>query len=118
MQEIEENDEKKGFFTWLSSKFREKDGEEDIEEVPPYKRRLFDGRIEKYLDHNLDSYITEYGIVTELDLQSYEERYSNLTDRVRSMKDFILDSDAMISHVEKELLEVGSKIKPTTKGGK
>jgi hypothetical protein len=115
MENIEDNEEKKGFFAWLGSKFSGKDDEEEVEEVPAYKRRLFDGRIEKYLDQNLDSYITEYGIVTELDLQSYEERYSSLTDRVKSMKDFILDSDAMISQMEKEMLEVGSKIKPTKK---
>lgn len=115
MENIEENEEKKGFFAWLGSKFKGKGDEEEVEEAPAYKRKLFDGRIEKYLDQNLDSYIKEYGIVTELDLQSYEERYGSLTDRVKSMKTFVLDSDALISQMEKELLDVGSKIKPTKK---
>jgi hypothetical protein len=110
-QEYTEDEQKRGFFSWLGSKFRkDEQGDEEIQE-PTYSRRLFDGRIEKYLDHNLDSYISEYGIVTELDLQGYENRYDSLTGRAKKMKEFILDSDALVGQMEKELLEIDGKLK-------
>jgi hypothetical protein len=110
--EYMEEEEKRGFFSRL---FGRKKEEEETEEAPHYNRRLFDGRIEKYLDHNLDSYIAEYGIVTELDLQGYENRYDKLTGRVKSIKEFILDSDAILGQMEKDLLDVKGKIKPAKK---
>lgn len=116
-EEYVEEEQKKGFFAWIGSIFRKNDDEEGEkpEEELKYKRRLFDGRIEKYLDQNLDSYITEYGIVTELDLQGYEERYNSLTGRVKEMKDYILDSDAIIGNMEKDLQLVKKKAKPAKK---
>lgn len=110
--EYNEEEEKRGFFSRL---FGRKKDEEEEEEAPKYSRRLFDGRIEKYLDQNLDSYITEYGIVTELDIQGYESRYDRLTGRIKSMKEFMLDSDAIIGQMEKDLMDVKGRIKPTKK---
>ena len=110
----EEIEEKKGFFEWIRSKFHSGDGEEEIE-IPHYKRRLLDGRIEKYLDQNFNSYIQEYGIVNGLDLESYEERYQDLTGRISDTKEYMLESDATISSMEKELQlikkETGNKKK-------
>ena len=114
-EEYVEEEQKKGFFSWLGSIFRRNDDEEEEEKAPTYNRRLFDGRIEKYLDQNLDSYISEYGIVTELDLQGYENRYEGLTGRVKKMKEYILDSDAILGQMEKDLLEVKGKVKTTKK---
>lgn len=116
-EEYVEEEQKKGFFAWLGSIFKKKDEEEEQkpEEEMKYKRRLFDGSIEKYLDQNLDSYITEYGIVTELDLQGYEERYESLTGRVKGMKEYILDSDAVVGQMEKDLALVKKKAKPARK---
>lgn len=114
-EEYAEEEQKKGFFSWIGSVFKGKKDEEEEEKTPTYNRRLFDGRIEKYLDQNLDSYISEYGIVTELDLQGYENRYEKLTGRVKSMKEYILDSDAILGQMEKDLLEVKGKIKTTKK---
>lgn len=89
----------------LFSSKKEEEGEETEEEFH-YKRRLFDGRIEKYLDQNLDAYISEYGIITGLDLEVYEERYTRLTGRMATMSDDMADMDAKISVLEKDLGEV------------
>jgi hypothetical protein len=105
-EEIIEEQEKKGFFTWLKEKFSRKEEEEEQEEAPQYKRRLFDGRIEKYLDQNLDAYISEYGIVTGLDLEVYEERYGRLTGRISVMSEYMSDADVKVSVMEKELAQV------------
>ena len=104
-------EEKKGFLSWLTSRFRGKKDEEEEEEQPAYKRRLFDGRIEKYLDQNLDSYISEYGIVTDLDLEAYDQRYTRLTGNVKDMTEYMLDSDAVISSMEKELVLIEKSAK-------
>ena len=101
----EEPEEKKGFFDWLRSVFKREE-EEKVEEVPKYKRKLLDGRIEKYLDQNMDAYIQEYGIVTGLDIASHEIKYSNLTSRISSVKEYMIDTDAQISMMEQELAEV------------
>lgn len=109
-------EEKKGFFGWLTSRFRgNKEEEEGEVQEPAYKRKLFDGRIEKYLDQNLDSYISEYGIVTSLDLESYEQKYVNLTGRVKTMKEYMLDSDATITGMEKELILIEKSAKKVKK---
>ena len=104
-EEIIEEEERKGFFTWLKEKFS-KDEEDQEEEAPQYKRRLFDGRIEKYLDQNLDTYISEYGIVTGLDLEVYEERYGRLTKRISSMSEYMAEADVNVSVLEKDLSRI------------
>mgnify|MGYP001025395004 FL=1 len=101
---VDEQEEKSGFFSWLKSKFSKE--EEEEEETPQYERKLLDGRIEKYLDQNFDSYIKEYGILDGLDLESYESRYKKMTGRVSSMKEFVVEADANLSHLEKDLDEV------------
>ncbi len=106
MEEIYgEQEEKKGFMDWLRSVFHREE-EERTEEPPKYKRKLLDGRIEKYLDQNMDAYIEEYGIVTGLDIESYELRYSNLTSRIAGVKEYMIDADAQISSMEKEISAV------------
>lgn len=102
---VEEEEESGGFMHWLKGIFSKKDEEEE-EQKPQYKRRLLDGRIEKYLDQNMDAYVQEYGIVTGLDLESYEVRYTSLTGRVSSIKEYMVDADANLSAMEKELDEV------------
>ena len=103
----EEEQEKKGFFKWFGSLFKgNDDGEEKEEEAPRYKRKLLDGRIEKYLDQNMNAYIQEYGILTGLDIEAYEIRYSNLTSRIHSIREYMMDADAQISAMEKEISQV------------
>ena len=101
----EEQAQKKGFMSWLRGVFGKKDPDAEPE-APKYKRKLLDGRIEKYLDQNMDSYIKEYGIVTSLDLESYEVRYGQLTGRVAGMKEYQLSAEARISALERDLDEV------------
>ena len=107
MEEVVQ-EERKGFFARIRDVFSSHKDEEEGESVEEfhYKRRLFDGRIEKYLDQNLDAYISEYGIVTGLDLEVYEERYSRLTGRISIMSENMADMDAKVSVLEKELGEV------------
>lgn len=102
---IEEEQETGGFRNWLKGLFSKKEEGEE-EESPKYKRRLLDGRIEKYLDQNMDAYVQEYGIVTGLDLEAYEIRYGELTGRVSKMKEYMVDADAHLSAMEKDLDDV------------
>ncbi|HHD15252.1 MAG TPA: hypothetical protein ENK47_00925 [Euryarchaeota archaeon] len=108
-EEIVEEQERRGFGGWLRSLFSRKSEEdtEQEEEVPEYKRRLLDGRIEKYLDQNLDAYIQEYGILTGLDLEAYEERYNRLTGRISNMTEYMADADVKVSVLENDLAEIG-----------
>ncbi|MBN1390185.1 MAG: hypothetical protein JXA22_06045 [Candidatus Thermoplasmatota archaeon] len=113
-EQIEEGTGRGGFLHWIRSAFGGHQEEPEEPEQPTYKRRLFDGRIEKYLDQNMSSYISEYGILTGLDLEAYEMRYGNLTGRISTMKDFILSADARISGMELEI----DLVKKAAKGGK
>jgi hypothetical protein len=117
MQEelIEEETGKKGFLSWVKSIFGGgKDEAEEAHEPLQYKRKIMDGRIEKFLDQNFSSYINEYGILTGLDIESYDIRYDRLTGRIASMKEFMLSSDAKISDFEREI----DHIQKAVKGGK
>ena len=117
MQEeyIEEETGRKGFLSWIKSVFGGGKDEQDVEPEPPhYKRKLLDGRIEKYLDQNLSAYITEYGILTGLDLEAYEVRYDKLTGRISKMKEYMLTADARISEMERDI----AGIQRSVKGGK
>jgi hypothetical protein len=117
MQEeiIEEETGRKGFLSWIGSFFRGgKEGSEVEPEPPHYKRKLLDGRIEKFLDQNMSSYIIEYGILTGLDIESYDMRYDRLTGRIASMKEFMLSADAKISDLERDV----HHIQKAAKGGK
>lgn len=110
--EMENEEEGVGFFRRLFGRSRK---EESENEQPHYRRKLFDGRIEKYLDQNLDSYISEYGIITGLDMEVYEERYSRLTGRIKEMSEYMAEADAQVSVLENEM---GSLKKASNKKGK
>jgi hypothetical protein len=114
-EELIEETGKMGFLSWIKSIFG--GGKDEIEEEPQpphYKRKLLDGRIEKYLDQNLSTYITEYGILTGLDLESYEIRYDKITGRISTMKEYMLTSDARITEMERDI----AAIQKSVKGGK
>jgi len=112
---IEEETGKKGILDRIGSVFgRRKEETETEPELPHYNRKLMDGRIEKFLDQNLSSYINEYGILTGLDLESYEMRYEQITGRIGSMKEFMLSADAKISDLERDV----DLIQKAAKGGK
>jgi hypothetical protein len=94
------------FMQRLRNLFSNKEEEQSEIEDFTYSRKLLDGRIEKYLDQNMDAYIDEYRILTKLDLEVYEERYSSLTSRISGMSEFMLDVDATVSAMESELEKV------------
>ncbi len=70
-------------------------------EAPAYRRKLLDGRIERYLDENFDDYITEYRLVTESKLNEYEARCDILEQNVDTLSGFVRDADADISALER-----------------
>jgi len=90
----------------LKNLFSREEGQQSEIEDFTYSRKLLDGRIEKYLDQNMDAYINEYRILTKLDIEVYEDRYASLTSRISDMSEFMLDADAAISSMEKDLEQV------------
>jgi hypothetical protein len=100
MAEEEMEQEKPSFMTRIKNYLS---GAEKDEEEEHYQRKLLDGRIEKYLDHHADSYITEFGLVTNLDIQGYEQRYNKLTSRITGLIDFAKNADADVTNLERRL---------------
>ena len=92
--------------------------ESSDQEEPRYRRRFFDGRIERYLDENFNNYIDEFGLVTKLDTVIYEEKSELLGQRILGLKTFAKDADADVSSLERRLATVkkeASKSKKTVK---
>ncbi|MGA1848639.1 MAG: hypothetical protein ACMUHB_04785 [Thermoplasmatota archaeon] len=118
MEEEYEEQGKKGFSGWFRSLFHKGENEEAEPEAPHYKRKLLDGRIEKYLDQNMNAYINEYGILTGLDLEAYETRYASLTSRISGMKEYMLNSEARISEMERDVTSIQNAAKTVKKEGK
>ena len=88
-------------------------GEGEVtEEEEEYKRRLFDSRIEKYLDEHFDEYIKDYGLVTKQQLTAYEKRANGLEERLSSLTTYTRDVDAAVSDLESRVTEV-EKVAPT-----
>ena len=88
-------------------------GEREVtEEEEEYKRRLFDSRIEKYLDEHFDEYIKDYGLVTKQQLTAYEKRANGLEERLSSLTTYTRDVDASVSDLESRVTEV-EKVAPT-----
>ena len=103
--------EKPSFFARIKAYLS---GAEKEESDETYKRKLLDSRIEKYLDHHAAQYIAEFGLITSLDLQGYDERYEDMTVRIKSLQDFARDADADVSSLENRMMA----IKTASKGKK
>jgi hypothetical protein len=84
---------------------------DDEEEQPVYERRLLDNRIEKYLDRHAESYISEFGLLTSIDLERYEERYDELTRRTGSLQEFARDADATLTNLESRIKTIKTSSK-------
>ena len=82
--------------------------DKDGEEASTYERQLLDSRIEKHLDRHADEYIDEFGLVTSIDLDVYEEKYGTMTTRISTLRDFANDTDADVSNMEMRLKAVKS----------
>lgn len=76
-----------------------------------YRRRLWDSRIERYLDENFDDYIAEYNLVTKNDLLVYEQRYSAMDEKLKLLDDFTLDIDAKVTGLERRVEVIHKKKK-------
>ena len=87
-------------------------GEGEVaEEEEEYKRRLFDGRIEKYLDEHFDEYIKDYGLITKQHLTAYEKRATGIEERLSSLTTYTRDVDATVADLERRVTEV-QKVAP------
>lgn len=84
---------------------------EEVVEKPVYKRRLWDSRIERYLDENLDDYIGEYGLVTKSEIGHYEERYRLMDQKLKDLDTFTLDIDAKVTDLERRVAKIKAKKK-------
>ncbi len=118
MAEIEEQEQemesKPPFFARIKNLFSKQSADSKPEEAR-YKRRFFDGRIERYLDENFNNYIDEFGLVTRVDTLEYEEKYDSLVQRITSLKTFVNGSDAELSSLERRLKNVKTASKKKTK---
>ena len=116
MAELEEQEQemegKPPFFARIKNLFAKQTAKP---EEARYKRRFFDGRIERYLDENFNNYIDEFGLVTRVDTLEYEEKYDGLVQRITSLKTFVNGTDAEISSLERRLKNVKTASKKKTK---
>ncbi len=107
-EQEQEMEEKPPFFARVKKLFSK---EKVAPEEAHYKRRFFDGRIERYLDENFNNYIEEFGLVTRVDTLEYEEKYDILVQRITNLKTFINTADADISSLERKLKTVKAAAK-------
>lgn len=103
-EQEQEMEEKPPFFARVKKLFSKQ--KEAQPEEAHYKRKFFDGRIERYLDENFNNYIEEFGLVTRVDTLEYEEKYDILVQRITNLKTFINTADADISSLERKLKNV------------
>lgn len=84
-------------------------GDIDIEGTG-YKRTVIDRSIEKYLDRHFDEYIDEYGLVRELDLHIYEEKYNGVVEDIKDIKEYQKDVSAEIAALKRRLDNIETHI--------
>ncbi len=84
-------------------------GEVEIE-GSGYKRTVIDRSIEKYLDQHFDEYIDEYGLVRELDLNIYEQKYDGIVEDIKDVKEFQKDAAAEIAVLKRRLDKIETHI--------
>lgn len=85
--------------------------EYQLETETGYERKIWDRRIEGYLDAHFDEYISTYQVVTAIDLEKLEGRCDNIEIRVRDLKTFALDMDAKVSNLETRVDTIKGKAK-------
>jgi len=82
-----------------------------LETETGYERKIWDRRIEGYLDAHFDEYISTYQVITAIDLERLEGRCDNIEIQVRDLKTFALDMDAKVSNLETRVEIVKGKAK-------
>lgn len=68
-----------------------------------YERKLFDRKIEAFLDSNFTYYARDFGILDEMALEMREEDVSVLENRSEGLLSFIEDIDKEVSTLEKKV---------------
>ncbi len=77
-----------------------------------YERKLFDRKIEAFLDRNFTEYARDFGILDEMALEMRTENMSVLENRSEGLISFIDDIDEEVSALEKKV----SILTKSTKG--
>ncbi len=75
-----------------------------------YNRNLLDRRLEKYLDKHFDEYIEEFGLVRELHLEVYEDKYEQCVEDVENLEEFQKDIDAEIESLNRRLDKIEEEL--------
>lgn len=71
-----------------------------------YQRRLWDRRVERYLDSSLPDYLHDFGILDEIALHVREERVQDLSTRSHELITFVRSLDEDIGLQEERLAAV------------
>lgn len=71
-----------------------------------YERRLWDRRIERYLDTSLQDYLHDFGILDEVALHVREERVQDLATRSHELITFVHGLDEDLGVQEERLAAV------------
>ncbi len=71
-----------------------------------YERRLWDRRIERYLDSSLPDYLHDFGVLDEIALHVRDERASDLAARSREMMVYARTLDEDLTLQEERLTAV------------
>lgn len=106
-QDEGEQDEGEGIMNRMKGFFHDEDYE--LESETGYSRRMGDRGIERYLDYHFDEYIDEFDVVTGLDLEYLEQRYTNIRVDTQMLRQFTLDADALIADLERRVVSVKGK---------
>lgn len=85
--------------------------EYQLETDTGYQRRIWDSRIEGYLNTHFDEYISTYEVVTTIDLERIEGKYDDIEICIKDLKDFALDTDAKVSNFEIRVETLKGKVK-------
>lgn len=71
-----------------------------------YERRLWDHRIERFLDSALPDYLEEFGVLDEVALHVRDERLADLGRRTHSMMAFVKSLDDDLGAQEERMSSV------------
>ena len=75
---------------------------EDLE----YERRLWDHRIEGFLDSSLPEYLRDFGVLDEIALNVRDERVVDLSGRTHALLTYVQTLDTEVSEQEQRLAAI------------
>lgn len=74
-----------------------------------YERKMFDRKIEAFLDQNFTDFAKSFGIIDEVSLEVRTERVSVLENRSEGLISFIENIDKEVSTLEKKVKTLSKK---------